>query len=478
MTIKHIWGGISVIALLGACTPKTTEPIKSTPATPPVSTTKPPAPDETLSPCLKFTDAPNKDEAETNYVLYRDFLKVNDWKQAYEYWQKVYAVAPAADGRRNTVYADGIRFFEYFMTQTQDSLQRKAYIDRIFQIYDEIHECYPAGSYVPARKAFDLYYNYPGRATKEEIYALFKQAIGIDGEKTADFVVNPFTALLVDLYFDKKIPLNEAQEYAAKIKQIVAYGLSHCKGKDCERWRTVESYALVRLEDFETVKGFYDCDYYLNKYYADFEADPTNCDVIRDVYSRLKWADCPETNEKFKALIVAGNTNCVEAGPLKLAYDALKNGEYRNAIDLFEKAAQDEKDGAKKGEILLLISKIYYAHLKNFPKSRQYALQAASARPGWGEPYILIGRLYASSGPLCGPGRGWESQIVVWPAIDMWNRAKNVDPSSAGEANKWISRYSQYMPSTEDVFQRNLSKGDSFKVGCWIQETTTIRTAD
>jgi hypothetical protein len=58
----------------------------------------------------------------------------------------------------------------------------------------------------------------------------------------------------------------------------------------------------------------------------------------------------------------------------------------------------------------------------------------------------------------------------------MWNRAKRVDPSSAAEANRWISRYRQYMPSREDVFIRNLREGDSFYVGCWIQESTTIRT--
>ena len=89
----------------------------------------------------------------------------------------------------------------------------------------------------------------------------------------------------------------------------------------------------------------------------------------------------------------------------------------------------------------------------------------------------MIGRLYASSGPLCGPGRGWDSQIVVWPAIDMWNKAKRVDPSVAGEANKWIGRYSKFMPTMEDIFQRGLKVGDTYRVPCWIQENTKIRPA-
>jgi len=71
-----------------------------------------------------------------------------------------------------------------------------------------------------------------------------------------------------------------------------------------------------------------------------------------------------------------------------------------------------------------------------------------------------------------------DSQIVVWPAIDMWSKAKSIDPAVAAEANKWISTYRKFMPTKEDVFIRNLKEGQTFRVGCWIQENTIIRTVD
>jgi len=459
-----------------ACTPKAAEPLaKPTPAAPPV-VEKPVVP---TGPCRKFSDAQNPDEALRNFALYRDFLKAEDWQQAFDYWQKVYAEAPAADGQRNSVFADGIRFYEHFLSQATDSTEKNRLIDRIFQLYDEIDRCYPEGGYVPARKGFDLYYAYPDRATRKEIYDLFKMAIDRDGLKTADFVINPFSSLLVDLYFAQEIPREEAQKYQALIREIIAKGLEGCEGVACDRWRVVDGYAPARLEAFEVVRGFYDCDYYFAKYLPVFEESPKDCDVIREVYSRLKFGGCSETDERLKKIIEAGNANCVvEKGPVETAYNCLRDGDYDCAIAGFEKAAEEASDPAKKGQYLLLISKIYYGSLNNFPQARKYALRAAAARANWGEPYILIGRLYASSGPLCGPGRGWDIQIVVWPAIDMWNRAKAVDPSSAAEANKWIGRYAQYMPNKEVIFQRNLKAGDRFYVGCWIQESTTIRAAD
>ena len=458
-----------------ACPSKTVEEaVTQTETTPIVKKEEP----KGLSPCPKFQDAPNPDEVETNYVLYRDFFRAQDIPKAFELWEKVYAVAPAADGVRNTVYADGIYFYEYFMSQTQDAAKKEEYTNRIFELYDEIADCYPQGGYSEAIKGFDLYYKYKDRATKEEIFDLFKQSMAKDGMKTNDFVINPFTALLVELHQEGKVSTEEAKEHEQMIRQLIDNGLKNCKGTGCERWQIIQGYAPARLEAFEVEKGFYDCSYYVDRYFPEFEENPEDCDAIRTVYSRLNWGGCDKENEKMKQVIAAGNKLCVEESDLELAYEALRNGEYKKAIELFEKAEAEEEDTGKKAKIKLIVAKIYNAHLKNFSKSRQYARQAAKLNPNWGEPYILIGRLYASSGPLCGPGRGWDSQIVVWPALDMWSKAKRVDPSVAAEANKWIGRYRQYMPKKEDVFIRNLKVGTSFRVGCWIQETTTIRTAD
>lgn len=435
--------------------------------------------DVPLSPCPNFLDAPNPDEAETNFVLYRDFMRARDWDQAYELWQKVYAVAPAADGRRNSVMADGISFYEYFISQTTDAAEREKYIDKIYEMYDRIDECYPEGGYVSGRKAFDYFYKYPERSTKMDTYTMFKESMDKDGMEDAQyFILNPMASLLVDMYFDKEISLEEVKKYEQMIRGSLAEGLENCKGRECEKWKIIEEYIPQRFAAFERVKGFYDCDYYKNKYYQNFLDNPTDCEIVVEVYSRLKFAGCPETDEQFAELVKIGNTNCApKPGPSKIAYDCLRNADYDCAIENFQIAANEESDPVKKGKYTLTIAKIYDAHLKNYIKAREYALKSADIDSNNGEPYILIGRLYASSGPLCGPGRGWDSQIVVWPAIDMWQKAKRVDSSVAAEANKFIGRYTQYMPSKGDIFQRNLKEGSSFKVGCWIQRSTTIRAA-
>ena len=424
-----------------------------------------------------FEKATDKETAMNAHVIYRDYLREGNYNEAFPYWERAYALAPGADGKRNTHYADGIKFYEHFLSKEDDPQKKKVHIDRIFSFYDEIQACYGAEGYVSGLKAFDMYYKYKDLGTKDEIYQLFTKSMNIDGMKANYFILNPFTDLLVRRFQADEISLPEAQKYASMVAKRLDKGMKSDENKP--QWQIINEYLPQRLEAFEGARGFYDCEYFAEKYFQVFLEDSTNCEVIEDVYGKLRWGGCDSTLMQLAIVAAAAKRHCsrkVAPSDAKKAYSALREGNYEEAINLFQVAADNASDLDKKSNYLFLIAKIYNAHLKNFPQARKYAMQAASHRSNWGEPFILIGRLYASSGPLCGPGRGWDSQIVVWPAIDKWAYAKRIDPSVGAEANKWIGRYSQYMPSKEDVFQRNLNQGQSFKVGCWIQENTSIRS--
>ena len=463
------------LLLLVACTPKTTETVQI-PEPPPKKTTS--VPDENLSPCKNWLNEPNMEEIREWHVLYRDQLKLKNYDEAFPLWKKVYEVAPAADGRRNTHYGDGIIMYEYFWTQETDSLKKDEYVKNVLRLYDEVIECYGKEGYVTGRKAFDLYYKYDGYASEVEMYEMFKKSVDLEGDKTQAFILNPFTALLTNLILNEEIPIEEASQYANKMLKILALNKEKKSPEDWKKegWDVVEDFVPARLESMEGIKGFYDCAYYKDKYFGTFDESKDSCDNLISVLGRMKWGDCPLDDPELLALVKIYKDSCTT--PTPQCRDFLGEGDFDEAIKCYEEKAEQSKDADLKAQYYLVIAKIYYGELKRFSKSRSYALEALKHKPNWGDPYILIGKLYASSGPLCGPGRGFDSQIVTWPAIDSWNKAKSVDPNVRTEANRLIGRYSQFMPSTEDVYQRNLNKGDSFKVGCWIQRTTIIRTAD
>jgi len=310
---------------------------------------------------------------------------------------------------------------------------------------------------------------------------MFKRSFDLEKEKAPAFLFNPFTSLLANLMVDEKISVAEASTYANQMLNTLAtnraeYTAANWKG---EGWDVVESYAPARLKTMEGVKGFYGCDYYKEQYYKSFENAPTDCDSIILVLSRMKWAECSGEDPQVDAVYTAYKKHCNEPdeplGPN--CRQLLTEGKYQEAIDCYTDRAEAATDANEKAKLYLVTAKIYYGELKQFSKSRKAAREALKHRPNWGDPYLLIGKLYASSGPLCGTGTGWNSQVVTWPAIDKWQTAKRVDSSVSAEANKLIRRYEKYMPTVEDIFQRGLKKGQKFKVPCWIQESTTIRVA-
>ena len=117
-----------------------------------------------------------------------------------------------------------------------------------------------------------------------------------------------------------------------------------------------------------------------------------------------------------------------------------------------------------------------YRGLNNYPSSRTYALKAASIDPTDGEPYIMIGDLYAASAADCGDNV-LTKRVAYWAAVDKYYKAKSVDPTIAEIADKRIASYSVYFPPIEDIFFYGYHEGDSYTVECWINETTKIRAA-
>ena len=127
--------------------------------------------------------------------------------------------------------------------------------------------------------------------------------------------------------------------------------------------------------------------------------------------------------------------------------------------------------------------KLYYdiakIHLGNgsLSNAREYARKMLDINPNSGTAYIVIGNTYAASGKICGTGNDFKSHTVSWAAIDTWQKAKSVDSSVADEAQKLINRYSQYMPSKEELFYEGLSVGGTYTISC-LGVTTTIRASN
>ena len=144
------------------------------------------------------------------------------------------------------------------------------------------------------------------------------------------------------------------------------------------------------------------------------------------------------------------------------------------AVPYMEEALNMENQ-EKVDDAYLVLADIFRA-TGNYSRARKMALGAAKINTEDGTPYVIIGDMYAASAKDCGTD-DLTKKVAYWAAVDKYKKAKSVDPSLTDVMNKRIRSYQAHFPPTEVLFFHALKEGDSYTVGCWINEVTKIRPA-
>jgi len=158
---------------------------------------------------------------------------------------------------------------------------------------------------------------------------------------------------------------------------------------------------------------------------------------------------------------------------ISMARFFIKKNNIVKAIASYEQAINSETDKYKKANYCYEFATVIYEQ-KDYQRVRNLANQAIAIKPDWGKPYVLIGKIYAASANLIGES-DIQQRIVYCLAVDQFINAKTVDPDVTAEADKEIGIYSQYFPNKEDALFENISAGSIYKIGGWINESTTVR---
>lgn len=417
----------------------------------------------------------DKNETLKNYSLFNEYYKTGNYTEALPYWKIVYKEAP---GLRETTYFAGEKMYRSFLDNATTEAQKKAYLDTIFMIYDKRGECYGKEYYYTGKKGLDLMQYFP-ETTEKQQFDYFEKSIETGGSNAPYGILYPYFVMIMKKYNDKALNF---EQLTAKYEQIAEIARDNIEGDS--KYASYYEESLDKMDDYYTQladavsdanarNSVRDCASAKEYYGAKYREDPNDIKAMTTLYKAMKKYKC-YSDPLF--LEIANKLNNIEptVGLTRFIAKAYASkGDYSQAIGFYSKAIDLEGDPCNKADIKLTIARMYQIQ-KDYSKARSVANEAADLCPDSGAPYLLIGELYAASGSLCGPGTGWDSQVVIWPAMDMWAKAKR-DPDVAGKAQELINKYSAYLPEKKEAFLKGISQGDSYQVGCWIGTSTTVR---
>lgn len=417
-------------------------------------------------------------ECVKNYSLYREYYRnykkskdagkldeAKDYiKSAVAPWRWVFNNCPVAS---QNIYRDGAQIIQYLYNNASDS-DKPAYADTLMMVYDQRIEMYAwkeSLGYILGRKAVD-HFKFKKRE-QEKTFELFEESF----ERTefgdyAPAVLYYHMVSAVNLFKSGKAEKSLIIKTYDKINTVFLKSIE-------EKVKNYKAFKKLKPRIDALFNPFANCKDLVTVFSKQFEENPDDTKLLKRISEILDKQGCTESDLYFNATKRLHEIEPSAESAFLMGKMALKREMNQEAAGYFKEAAESYEDSTKKNKAYYLLANVNMGN-NNYPAARKNAYNALEYKPGDGRCYILIGDLYANSSSRCGENE-ISKKAVYWAAVDKYQKAKNADPSVAEKAQKKISTYRQYFPGQEKIFFHNLNKGQKYEVGCWINETTTVR---
>lgn len=409
-----------------------------------------------------------------NTSLFQEYVKSGNYADAVKPWEFVYLNFPSSTAY---IYAYGTRILNWQISQAKTEAEKKELIAKLMKLYDDRITYFGTNARQPepwilGMKALDYVTYHPEDPLKKDAYNWLERAVFELNERTELAFMQQFVYLSTNIYSKEKSHANKYIQDYLKVNEMLENRLASTE--DNAEKTQIETIKKAN-ESYFITSGVADCNTLESIYNKNLEANKENLEWLNATISFFSKLKCTESPTYFKSSVYAHKINPTVQSAVGCAEMSYLTKDYNTAIDFFEEAIKLETSEKEKAEYQYKIAQIYYLNLKNFSKSREFCRAAIANNPNYGKPYILIGMMYADSKNVFGDDAILNA-TVYWAAVDKLERAKQVDSSSAEDANRLIATYKRFYPKKDDVFFKpEIEPGKSFLVGGWINESVMAR---
>ncbi len=432
--------------------------------------------------------------------LYSVNLKNKNYDVAYENWKTVFNNYPVA---RVDTYTNGEKLLKALIAATTDEAKKAAYVNELMALYDqqikyidklqEITKTPLSAGGVLGKRAL-AYVSYVPKASLDSAYNMLAKSVDMEKGQSEYIVTQQFMKMSAQKYKANKASHGEkiiqdyldASTYVVEVldkyNERIGYYENRFKEtndpKDSIRadgfGKMIDAARIARsnIDAYFINSGAASCQDLDTIYSSKIEANKDNIDYLNKVISVMSMLKCTEEDSYLTASEYALAIQPTAKAAMGVGFRYFKKGEVEKAMELFDQAINLETSVTNKAEMCYKAAVANYSQ-KKYSDARKYALKAIELNSKYGMPYILIAQCYAAA-------PNWHSEPVMnqctyYAVLDKLYRAKAVDPSVAKDAQKFINSYSTHTPKSDELFMRGYNKGQTIKIGGWINETTTIR---
>ena len=411
-----------------------------------------------------------------NISIYTEYVKTNNFKDAYSPWKAVFTEAPIA---QISTYTNGAKILRGLIAAEKDGAKQKELFAELLKVHDQriqyldqlngLTRKPTSKGDILATKAHDFYSFMALNPDINAAYAIFKEAVELENQNLPYYVMQEFADVSA-----QKIKSDEThkEQFIQDYITIAGYANEAYKAAATEKAKEQYKMAKDNIDAHFINSGVATCENLQEIYAPKVEENKTNLEYLKSVITVMQKLGCKDSEAYFAASEYAHAIEPTAATAFGCGVMYYKKGELGKSVEYIDNAIELEQDLLQKSDYSYTAAQILFAD-KKYSKAKQYARKAIEYNGEKGAPYILIAQMYAAS-------PNWNDEPALnkctyFAAIDKLQKAKSVDPSVAEQANELISTYSRYTPKDEDLFFIGIKKGETVNIGGWIGETTTVR---
>jgi len=411
--------------------------------------------------------------------LYTEFYKQDDYISAIPHWKILFNKYPKSSPN---IYIQGAKMYEYLLDNAKNDAERDKYLEEYLKLADQRIKHFGGKGFVLGRKGTGWLKYKLGETRDKQIegeelkqvmqkgYDWLNESVNEEKEKAELPVLLLLMQTTRSLF---KLGTLQKETVVLNYEKTNKY-LTEIIAKDTDKDRVKNAQEIQPyIESLFSTSGAADCEALLSIFAPQFEEKINDAEFIKSMLRRLRKAKCDESELAEKATSKLYELEPSAEAAFNMAHEYLRKDDIVNAKKYYDQAISQETDTKLLASYYYERSLLLYIKESKYQEARDMARKAVSLDPDLCDANMLIGDIYAASSRSFS-GTNLEKSAIFWVAVDYYNKARRVDDCAADAANK-ASDYKKYFPNKEDAFMEGLQGGATYKVGGWINETTTVR---
>ncbi len=399
-----------------------------------------------------------KAQAEEKNVLYNDARKQGNFADAAENLEWLLTNTPDLN---SSLYINGIKIYKE-LAKNASGDEQLTFEAKVMELHDLRIKYFGNEAKVLDRKAYDAYKYYKDDQSKyQELFDLYEKAFELNGKN----IGSQNLVAYMDVIRRYKLSGGELSDddilnRYTNVMEIIDYKIE--QGGDPAKFNKTRDFVDKMLTSMIKV----DCEFIKDNLGKKLAENPDDLDMAKKIMGLSLSAGCTDADIFLAAAIVVQEKepNYGIAKVIAAKYAGASN--FKEAEKYYHICLELTDVNVKKADIFFELGR-QYAQVGRKSDARTNLLKAVAIDPARTKSYKVIGDLYMTSYNECKKGESRvEDRAIFIAAYNMYKKS--------GDQKSMANAKSQF-PSMEDLFNENLSEGDTFKVGCWINQIVTLQ---